>query len=95
MLPADLAVDQGEYDRAAALYTTALRDFQRVGFRPLLDWVAQRLGIMAIRMGDQRRGVRILWARHDIDALALAALFPELRYDRRRALEHARLVLGE
>jgi predicted ATPase/DNA-binding CsgD family transcriptional regulator/transcriptional regulator with XRE-family HTH domain len=95
MLPADLAVDQGQYDRAAALYTIALRDFQRVGFRLWVDWVAQRLGIMAIRMGDQRRGVRILSARHDIDALALAAVFPELVYDRRRALEHARLVLGE
>jgi non-specific serine/threonine protein kinase len=95
MLPADLAVDQGQYERAAELYTTALRDFQRVGFRPWIDWVAQRLGILAIRMGDQRRGVRILSARHEIDARALAGVFPELVYDRRRALEHARLALGE
>ncbi|MBV9354715.1 MAG: helix-turn-helix transcriptional regulator, partial [Chloroflexi bacterium] len=49
----------------------------------------------AIRMGDQRRGVRILSARHETDALALASIFPELAYERRRALEHARLVLGE
>jgi DNA-binding CsgD family transcriptional regulator len=68
---------------------------QRVGFRPWVDWVAQRLGILAIRMGDYRRGVRILAGRHDIDALALASVFPELVYDRRRAFEDARVVLGE
>jgi predicted ATPase/DNA-binding CsgD family transcriptional regulator len=95
MFPADLAADQGQYERAAELYRSALRDLQRVGFRPWVDWVAQRLGILAIRMGDHRRGVRILSARHEIDALALAGVFPELVYDRRRALENARLVLGE
>ena len=46
-------------------------------------------------MGDERRGVRILSARHEIDARALAGMFPELAYERRRALEHARLVLGD
>jgi hypothetical protein len=74
---------------------TALRHFQRVGFRPWVNLVTQRIGIMAIRMGDQRRGARILSARHETDALALASMFPELAYERRRALEHARLVLGE
>jgi DNA-binding CsgD family transcriptional regulator len=95
MYPADLAVDRGHYAQAAKLYTAALGEMQRVGFRPWVDWVAQRLGILAIRMGDYRRGVRILAGRHDIDALALASVFPELVYDRRRALEHARVVLGE
>jgi non-specific serine/threonine protein kinase len=95
MFPGDLAVDQGQYERAAELYTTALRHFQRVSFGPWMDWVTQRIGILAIRMGDQRRGVRILSARHEIDARALAGMFPELAYERRRALEHARLVLGE
>jgi non-specific serine/threonine protein kinase len=95
MLPADLAVDQGEYERAAELYLAALRDFEQVGFRPWVDWVAQRLGIMSIRMGDYQRGVRILSAANDIDSLALAGVFPELIYDRRRALEQARLALGE
>jgi len=95
MFPGDLAVDQGQYERAAELYTTALNHFQRVGFRPWMDWVTQRIGILAIRMGDERRGVRILSARHEIDVLALAGLYPELVYERRRALEHARLVLGE
>jgi len=95
MLPADLAVDQGRYERAAELYLTALRDFQQVGFRPWVDWVAQRLGIMSIRMGDYRRSVRILSAAHDIDSLALRGVFPELVYDRRRALEQARIALGE
>ena len=95
MFPGDLAVDQGQYERAAELYTTALRHFQRVGFRPWMDWVTQRIGILAIRRGDERRGVRILSARHETDALALASMFPELAYERRRALEHARLVLGE
>jgi non-specific serine/threonine protein kinase len=94
ILPADLAVDQGQYERAAELYMTALREFQRAGLRPLVDWVTQRMGILAIRMGDQRGGVRILSAPHESDALALAGLVPELFYDRRRALEHARLVLG-
>jgi hypothetical protein len=84
MLPADLAVDQGQYEQAGELYLAALRDFQQVGFRPWVDWVAQRLGIMSIRMGDYRRGVRILSAAHDIDSLALAGVFPELVFDRRR-----------
>jgi non-specific serine/threonine protein kinase len=95
MFPGDLAVDQGQYERAAELYTTALRHFQRVGFRPWMGWVTQRIGILAIRMGDERRGLRILLARREIDARALAGLYPELAYERRRALEHARLVLGE
>ena len=50
---------------------------------------------MSIRMGDDRRGVRILSAANDIDSLALAGVFPELVYDRRAALERARLTLGE
>ena len=73
--PADLAVDQGQYTLAVELYTTALRDFERVGIRASVDWVAKRLGIVAIRMGDHRRGVRILTGRHEIDALALAGLY--------------------
>jgi non-specific serine/threonine protein kinase len=95
MFPGDLAVDQGQYERAAELYRTALRHFQRVSFRPWINWVTQRIGILAIRMGDQRRGVRILSARQEIDARALAGMFPELAYERRRALEHARLALGD
>jgi non-specific serine/threonine protein kinase len=95
MFPGDLAVDQGQYEQAAELYTTALRHFQRVSFRPWMDWVTQRIGILAIRRGDERRGVRILSTRHEIDVLPLAGLYPELVYERRRALEHARLVLGE
>jgi non-specific serine/threonine protein kinase len=95
MFPGDLAVDEGQYERAAELYMTALRHFQRVGFRPWVKLVTQRIGILAIRMGDQRRGARILSARHETDAMALASMFPELAYERRRALEHARLVLGE
>jgi non-specific serine/threonine protein kinase len=95
MFPGDLAVDGGQYERAAELYMTALRHFQRVGFRPWVNLVTQRIGIMAIRVGDERRGVRILSARHETDALALASMFPELAYERRQALEHARLVLGD
>ncbi len=37
-----------------------------------------RLGILAIRMGDHRRGVRILSAPREIDALALAGVFRSL-----------------
>ena len=95
MFPGDLAVDRSQYERAAELYMTSLRHFQRVGFRSWVNLVTQRIGIMAIRMGDQQRGVRILSARHETDALALASIFPELAYERRRALEHARLVLGD
>jgi len=90
----DLAVDQGQYKRAATLYTTALRHFQRVGVRPWVHLVTQRIAIMAIRMGDERRGVRILSARHDTDVMALASMFPELAFERRRALERARDALG-
>jgi ATP/maltotriose-dependent transcriptional regulator MalT len=86
IFPADLAVDQGQYERAADLYETALRELQRAGIRPLLDWVTQRIGILAIRMGDYRRGVRLLSAPDEIDALALAGAFPELVDDRRRTL---------
>ena len=92
---ADLAADEGQYERAAELYGTALRNFQRVGFRPWVNLVTQRIGILAIRMGDQRRGVRILSAQRETDALALASMFPEIAYERRKALEHARHVLGE
>jgi non-specific serine/threonine protein kinase len=90
-----LAVDRREFERAAELYGTALRHFQRVGFRPWVNLVTQRIGIMAIRMGDERRGVRILSAPHKTDTLALASMFPELAYERHGALERARLALGE
>ena len=78
IFPADLAVNEGHYERAAELYGIALRDFQRVGFRPGVNWVTQRLGILAIRMGDHHRDVRILSAPHEIDALALAGVFRSL-----------------
>jgi non-specific serine/threonine protein kinase len=95
MFSGDLAVDRGQYERAAELYRTALRHFQRVDFGPWVHLVIQRIGIMAIRMGDHRRGVRILSTRHDADVMAFASMFPELAYERRRALDRARLVLGE
>ena len=33
IFPGDLAVDEGQYQRAAELYGTALRHYQRVSFR--------------------------------------------------------------
>ena len=95
MFSGDLAVDLRQYERAAELYTIALRHFERVGFRPWVNLVTQRIGIMAIRRRDERRGVRILSTQHQTDALALTSMFPELTYERRRALEHARVVLGK
>jgi tetratricopeptide (TPR) repeat protein len=90
----DLAVDQGQYERAAEMYRTALRHFQRVGVAPWVHLVTQRIAILAIRRGDDRRGVRILSVRHETDMMALASMFPELASERRRALESARLVLA-
>jgi DNA-binding CsgD family transcriptional regulator len=58
-------------------------------------WVTQRLGILAIRVGDYRRGVRVLATAHESGALALRGNVPELAYERRRALEHARVMLGD
>src|SRR5207253_2926837 len=43
---------------------------------------------------DQRRGVRILASPHESGAM-LRANVPELAYERRRALEHARVMLGD
>jgi non-specific serine/threonine protein kinase len=53
------------------------------------------MAILAIRMGDARRGVRILAATHEIGATTLRGNVPELAYERRRGLEHARVVLGD
>ena len=53
----DLAVDGRQYERAAELYMTALRHVQRVGFRPWVNLVTQRIGVLAIHIGDQRRTV--------------------------------------
>jgi non-specific serine/threonine protein kinase len=95
IFPADLAADEGRYAEAAQLYQTALHHNQRVGNRVGVSWVTQRLGILAIRMGDPRRGVRVLAATDEIGAQALRGNVPELAYERRRALDHARAVLGE
>src|SRR5262249_30513384 len=53
------------------------------------------LAILAIRMGDERRGVRVLAATHEIGATTLRGNVPELAYERRRALDDARAVLGD
>jgi len=92
MFPGDLAVDQGQYARAAELYQQALDYNQRVSHRGGVSWVTQRLGILVIRMGDPRRGVRILAATQAISAPMLRGNVPELAYERRRALDDARVV---
>jgi DNA-binding NarL/FixJ family response regulator len=91
---ADLAVDGGQYERAAELYWTALRHFQRVGFRPWMNLVTQRIGTLAIRKGNPECGVRILSAPQT-HAMALLSMFPAVAYERRRAFEDARVLLGE
>jgi non-specific serine/threonine protein kinase len=95
IFPGDLAVDEGRYETAAELYGKALRHNQRVSFRAGMSWVAQRLAILAIRMGDTRHGVRILAATREIGATTIRGNVPELAYERRRALDHARVVLGD
>ena len=95
IFPGDLAADEGQYERAVELYRTALRHNQRVSYRAGVSWVTQRLGILAIRMGDHRRGVRILAATQSISAAMLRGNVPELANERRRALDHARVVLGD
>ena len=46
-------------------------------------------------MGVPRRGVRVLSATHDIAAPVLGGNVPELAYERRKALDDARTVLGD
>src|SRR5262249_30347981 len=91
----DLAVDEGQYARAAGLYRTALHYNQRVSNRAGVSWVIQRFGMLAIRMGDARRGVRVLAATDEMGAPMLRGNVPELAYERRRALDDARAVLGD
>jgi hypothetical protein len=93
--PGDLAVDEGRYETAAELYGKALRHNQLVSFHAGMSWVAQRSAILAIRMGDTRLGVRILAATHEIGATTLRGNVPELAFERRRALDHARVVVGD
>jgi predicted ATPase/DNA-binding CsgD family transcriptional regulator len=95
IFPGDLAADEGQHERAAELYRTALHHYELVSFRAGVYWVTQRLGILAIRVGDYRRGVRVLATPHESGALALKGNVPELAYERRRALEAARVVLGD
>jgi len=95
IFPGDLAADEGQYERAAELYRTALQHYQRVSFRAGVYWVTQRLGILAIRMGDQCRGVRILATPCESGATMLRGNVPELAYERRRAMEQARVLLGD
>jgi non-specific serine/threonine protein kinase len=95
MFPADLAVDEGRFQEGARLYRTALQYYERVSFRTGVSWTTQRLAILAIRTGDHRRGVRVLAAAQDIGAKTLQGNAPELAYERRRALDEARVVLGE
>ena len=91
---ADLAVDEGEHDRAGELYGAALRYLQRAGWRTGVGWVVQRLGILAIRAGDPRRGVRLVAVAHDTGQ-SIAVHYPELPHERRAALGRARATLGE
>ncbi len=49
-----------------------------------VSWVTQRLGILAIRTGDERRGVRVLAATHEIGAPMLRGNVPELALCRQR-----------
>jgi non-specific serine/threonine protein kinase len=95
IFPGDLAVDEGQYETAAELYKKALRHNQGVSFRAGTSWVAQRLAMLAIRMGDTRHGVRILAATREIGATTIRGNVPELAYERRRSLDHARVVLGD
>jgi len=46
-------------------------------------------------MGDQCRGVRILATPCESGATMLKGNVPELAYERRRALEHAHILLGD
>ena len=95
IFPGDLALDEGRYARAAKLYRTALRHNQHVSYRAGVSWVTQRLGMLAIRTGDERRGVRVTAATHEIGAPTLRGNVPELAYERRLALNKARATLGE
>src|SRR5439155_9622020 len=95
IFPGDLAADEGQHERAAELYRTALHHYELISFRAGVYWVTQRLGILAIRMGDHRRGVRVLATPHESGALALRGDVPELAYERRRAIEDARVMLGD
>jgi DNA-binding CsgD family transcriptional regulator len=92
---ASVAVDEGRYQQAAALYATALRYDERVSHRAGVSWVTQRLGFLAIRAGEERCGVRVLAATREPGAAMLRGNVPELAYERRRALDHARAVLGD
>ena len=56
----DLAVDERQYERAAELYTNGAAPLPACELSAGVSLVTQRIGIMAIRMGDERRGVRIL-----------------------------------
>jgi len=51
-----------------------------------VSWVTQRLGILAIRTGDERRGVRVLAATHEIGAPMLRGNVPELALCRQRPM---------
>jgi non-specific serine/threonine protein kinase len=57
--------------------------------------VTQRLGILAVRGGDERLGVRLLGTAHDAEAGLLSSNAPELVHERRKALDQARATLGE
>jgi tetratricopeptide (TPR) repeat protein len=93
--PADLATDEGAYDEAGDLYRLALRHYRQLGSQPGLSFVVQRLGMLAIRMGNEHRGVRLVAATHDIGEGVLRVHAPELPHERRAALDRACAALGE
>jgi tetratricopeptide (TPR) repeat protein len=93
--PADLATDEGAYEQAGELYNRALQHYQRLGWQPGISHIVQRLGILAIRTGNERQGVRLVAATHAIGAGIVHVHLPEVAHERRAALEQARAVLGE
>src|SRR5262249_31947975 len=90
--PADLATDERRYDEAARLYRTDLCHFEQMGYLPGVGLDVQRMGILGIRMGDPRRGVRLLAGAHDYGQ-TVAVHYPELLHERRAALDRARSAL--
>ena len=85
----------GELARATGTTARALRHYEQLGWQVGSGYTVQRLGMLAMRMGHERQGVRLVAATHDIGSGFLRVHAPELPDERRAALDRARAALGE
>ena len=92
---ANLARLKGDHDEARALLDTALRGFQEIGEPRGIASGLSLAGVLEVRRGDRRRGVRLIGAGVALHRRLVSAPQPDEQVDCDASLAAARDALGE